>query len=111
MTIEKDLKTLRENCFKIEEQLPLFDAFGENDIAQNLRRALYRVRIELGDLLCVAKLVDSKLGLGDYVTDVYQESSKPEFEDQPTAWISGKVIHQFADLAGGYEPLYRKVQK
>ena len=32
-------------------------------------------------------------------------------DDEPVAWISGKVIHQFPDLAGGYEPLYRKAKK
>jgi len=31
-------------------------------------------------------------------------------DDEPVAWISGKVIHQFPDLAGGYEPLYRKAK-
>lgn len=31
-----------------------------------------------------------------------------EFEPEPTAWISGKVIHQFPDMANGFDPLYKK---
>ena len=27
---------------------------------------------------------------------------------KPVAWISGKVIHQYADLSGGFEPLFKQ---
>lgn len=55
-------------------------------------------------------IIDSKLGFGDCVTDTYIEGEKPEFEYQPTAWIAGKVIHQFPEMAAGFEPLYKKVK-
>lgn len=47
----------------------------------------------------------------DYFLKIYIKMSMliDEFEQiKPTAWKAGKVIHEFPDLAGGYEPLYKK---
>ena len=73
----------------------------------------YKTADRIRDMLLAqgVTITDSKLGLGDLITDIYTEGQKPEFEYQPTAWISGKVIHQFPDMSGGYEPLYRKVKR
>ena len=72
----------------------------------------YKTADRIRDMLLAqgVTITDSKLGMGDLITDIYTEGEKPEFEYQPTAWISGIVIHQMPDLAGGYEPLYKKVK-
>jgi hypothetical protein len=59
MSIEKDLAFLSNDCFRIETQLPLFDCFSnDNSDAQELRRQLYNVRIELGRLQGHAKRIE-----------------------------------------------------
>lgn len=60
--IKDQIKALSDSCFDVEAQLPLFNTFGGNTPAQELRRELYRVRVALGSLTRAAQWVDEQNG-------------------------------------------------
>ena len=54
------LEHLGEKCFDIEKDLEIFDCLSVDNNEQSLRRALYRVRIELNGLRRYAEMVDEE---------------------------------------------------
>ena len=73
MTFRRRIDNLSSVCFDIEKSLPLFDIFNENSESQDLRRALYRIRVEINSLLNRAKDVDDVLELDRRTPDVHRE--------------------------------------
>jgi hypothetical protein len=58
MTYRRRIEALSRECFNIEASLPIFDIVGVNSESQEFRRALYRLRIEINNLLKPAKSLD-----------------------------------------------------
>jgi hypothetical protein len=58
MSYAERIDALSSHCFNIEASLPKFDIVGVNSESQEFRRALYRIRIEINNLLKPAKSLD-----------------------------------------------------
>ena len=57
-TFKQRIEVLANSCFDIEKDLQLFNCMSVDNSEQYLRRALYRVRIELHSLQRYAEMVD-----------------------------------------------------
>lgn len=59
-TFKQRIYALGLACFDIEKDLEIFDCLSVDNNEQYLRRALYRVRIELSGLQRYAEMVDEE---------------------------------------------------